>query len=43
MPSEFMASEKIQMPPAVKTELETMLKNQSALQQKRLDHLCTIW
>uniref|UniRef100_A0A8D1ILE9 Coiled-coil domain containing 180 n=1 Tax=Sus scrofa TaxID=9823 RepID=A0A8D1ILE9_PIG len=40
--SEFMASEKIQMPPAVKTELETMLKNQSALQQKRLDHLCTI-
>uniref|UniRef100_A0A8C3X0U9 Coiled-coil domain containing 180 n=1 Tax=Catagonus wagneri TaxID=51154 RepID=A0A8C3X0U9_9CETA len=40
--SEFMASERIQTPPAVKTELETMLKNQSALQQKRLDHLCTI-
>uniref|UniRef100_A0A8C6D525 Coiled-coil domain containing 180 n=1 Tax=Moschus moschiferus TaxID=68415 RepID=A0A8C6D525_MOSMO len=40
--SEFMASEKIQTPPAVKKELETMMKNQSILQQKRLDHLCTI-
>ena len=42
-PSEFMASERIQTPPAVKKELETMMKNQSSLQQKRLDHLCTIW
>ncbi|XP_060009367.1 coiled-coil domain-containing protein 180 isoform X2 [Lagenorhynchus albirostris] len=40
--SEFMASERIQTPPAVQMELETMFKNQSALQQKRLDHLCTI-
>uniref|UniRef100_A0AC11D8Z6 Coiled-coil domain containing 180 n=1 Tax=Ovis aries TaxID=9940 RepID=A0AC11D8Z6_SHEEP len=40
--SEFMASERIQTPPAVKKELETMMKNQSILQQKRLDHLCTI-
>ncbi|KAM9082498.1 coiled-coil domain-containing protein 180 isoform 4-T7 [Megaptera novaeangliae] len=40
--SEFMASERIQTPPAVKMELETMFQNQSALQQKRLDHLCTI-
>ncbi|CAM9821291.1 unnamed protein product [Rangifer tarandus platyrhynchus] len=40
--SEFMASEKIQTPPAVKKELETMMKDQSILQQKRLDHLCTI-
>ena len=38
-----MASERIQTPPAVKKELETMMKNQSSLQQKRLDHLCTIW
>lgn len=38
-----MASEKIQTPPAVKKELETMMKDQSILQQKRLDHLCTIW
>lgn len=42
-PSEFMASERIQTPPAVQMELETMFKNQSALQQKQLDHLCTIW
>ncbi|XP_029058159.1 coiled-coil domain-containing protein 180 isoform X5 [Monodon monoceros] len=40
--SEFMASERIQTPPAVQMELETMFKNQSALRQKRLDHLCTI-
>ncbi|XP_032333918.1 coiled-coil domain-containing protein 180 [Camelus ferus] len=40
--SEFMANERIQAPPAVKKELESMLKNQSTLQQKRLEHLCTI-
>ena len=41
--SEFMASERIQAPPAVKNELESMLKNQEALQRKRLEHLCPIW
>ncbi|EPQ10416.1 hypothetical protein D623_10019338 [Myotis brandtii] len=41
--SEFMASERIQDPPAVKKELENMLKKQKALQGKRLRHLCTIW
>ncbi|XP_039712072.1 coiled-coil domain-containing protein 180 [Pteropus medius] len=40
--SEFMATERIQVPPAVKKEVENMLKNQKALQQKRLQHLCTI-
>uniref|UniRef100_A0A9L0JS22 DUF4455 domain-containing protein n=2 Tax=Equus TaxID=9789 RepID=A0A9L0JS22_EQUAS len=40
--SEFMASERIQAPPAVKNELESMLKNQEALQRKRLEHLCAI-
>ncbi|XP_073083402.1 coiled-coil domain-containing protein 180 isoform X2 [Manis javanica] len=40
--SEFMASERIQTPPAVQKELESMLKNQKALQQKRLEHLCAI-
>ncbi|XP_027472751.1 coiled-coil domain-containing protein 180 isoform X1 [Zalophus californianus] len=40
--SEFMASERIRTPPAVKKEMESMLKNQKALQQKRLEHLCTI-
>ncbi|XP_070287224.1 coiled-coil domain-containing protein 180 isoform X3 [Myotis yumanensis] len=40
--SEFMASERIQDPPAVKKELENMLKKQKALQGKRLRHLCTI-
>uniref|UniRef100_F6PSJ0 DUF4455 domain-containing protein n=1 Tax=Equus caballus TaxID=9796 RepID=F6PSJ0_HORSE len=40
--SEFMASERIQAPPAVKNELESMLKNQEALQRKRLEHLCPI-
>ncbi|XP_044937536.1 coiled-coil domain-containing protein 180 isoform X3 [Mustela putorius furo] len=40
--SEFMASERIQAPPGVKKEMETMLKDQKALQQKRLEHLCTI-
>ncbi|XP_059513402.1 coiled-coil domain-containing protein 180 [Myotis daubentonii] len=40
--SEFMASERIQDPPAVKKELENMLKKQRALQGKRLRHLCTI-
>ncbi|XP_045878628.1 coiled-coil domain-containing protein 180 isoform X1 [Meles meles] len=40
--SEFMASERIQAPPGVKKELESMLKDQKALQQKRLEHLCTI-
>ncbi|GAB5579936.1 coiled-coil domain-containing protein 180 isoform X1 [Prionailurus iriomotensis] len=41
-PSEFMASERIRAPPDVKKEIESMLKNQKALQQKRLEHLCTI-
>lgn len=41
--SEFMATERIQAPPAVKEELENMLKNQEALQQKRLQHLRSIW
>ncbi|XP_044776536.1 LOW QUALITY PROTEIN: coiled-coil domain-containing protein 180 [Neomonachus schauinslandi] len=40
--SEFMASERIRTPPAVKKEMESMLKNQKALQQKRLEHLHTI-
>ncbi|XP_053512070.1 coiled-coil domain-containing protein 180 isoform X2 [Artibeus jamaicensis] len=40
--SEFMASERIQAPPAVKKELESLLKNQKALQKKRLKHVCTI-
>uniref|UniRef100_A0A8C7BDP9 Coiled-coil domain containing 180 n=1 Tax=Neovison vison TaxID=452646 RepID=A0A8C7BDP9_NEOVI len=40
--SEFMASERIQAPPGVKKEMESMLKDQKALQQKRLEHLCTI-
>ncbi|XP_022281335.1 coiled-coil domain-containing protein 180 isoform X2 [Canis lupus familiaris] len=40
--SEFMASERIQAPPAVKKEMESMLKNQKVLQEKRLEHLCTI-
>ncbi|XP_016001752.2 coiled-coil domain-containing protein 180 isoform X2 [Rousettus aegyptiacus] len=40
--SEFMATERIQIPPAVKKEVENMVKNQKALQQKRLQHLCTI-
>nr|XP_019584733.1 PREDICTED: coiled-coil domain-containing protein 180 isoform X2 [Rhinolophus sinicus] len=40
--SEFMATERIQAPPAVKEELENMLKNQEALQQKRLQHLRSI-
>ncbi|XP_040337687.1 LOW QUALITY PROTEIN: coiled-coil domain-containing protein 180 [Herpailurus yagouaroundi] len=40
--SEFMASERIRAPPDVKKEIESMLKNQKALQQKRLEHLCTI-
>uniref|UniRef100_G1LEA4 Coiled-coil domain containing 180 n=1 Tax=Ailuropoda melanoleuca TaxID=9646 RepID=G1LEA4_AILME len=40
--SEFMASERIQAPPAVKKEMESMLKNQKALQQKRLEHLCAV-
>ena len=38
-----MASERIQAPPAVKKEMESMLKNQKVLQEKRLEHLCTIW
>uniref|UniRef100_A0A667HDF1 Coiled-coil domain containing 180 n=1 Tax=Lynx canadensis TaxID=61383 RepID=A0A667HDF1_LYNCA len=40
--SEFMASERIRAPPDVKKEIESMLKNQKALQQKRLEHICTI-
>uniref|UniRef100_A0A8D2DDX5 Coiled-coil domain containing 180 n=1 Tax=Sciurus vulgaris TaxID=55149 RepID=A0A8D2DDX5_SCIVU len=39
---EFISSEDIQSPPAVKKELEEMLKTQEVLQQKRLAHLCTI-
>ena len=42
-PSEFMASERIQAPATVKNELEILLKNQKALQKKRLKHVCTIW
>ncbi|KAM9642245.1 coiled-coil domain-containing protein 180 [Trichechus inunguis] len=37
--SEFMASERIQSPPAVKKELEAMLKTQKTMQCKRLEHL----
>ncbi|XP_006887023.1 PREDICTED: coiled-coil domain-containing protein 180 [Elephantulus edwardii] len=37
--SEFMASEKIQSPPAVKKELDAMLKTQKSFQMKRLRHL----
>ncbi|XP_036891766.1 coiled-coil domain-containing protein 180 isoform X2 [Sturnira hondurensis] len=40
--SEFMASERIQAPLGVKKELESLLKNQKALQKKRLKHVCTI-
>uniref|UniRef100_A0A8C5L5C7 Coiled-coil domain containing 180 n=1 Tax=Jaculus jaculus TaxID=51337 RepID=A0A8C5L5C7_JACJA len=40
--SEFMASENIQEPPAIKKELEAMLKMQGALQRARLEHLSTI-
>ncbi|XP_037599645.1 coiled-coil domain-containing protein 180 isoform X1 [Cebus imitator] len=40
--SEFMANESIRTPPAVKKELEVMLKTQNILQQRRLKHLCTI-
>ncbi|XP_023561251.1 coiled-coil domain-containing protein 180 [Octodon degus] len=40
--SEFMASERIQSPPAVQKEIEEMLKTQHALQQKRQAHLLTI-
>nr|XP_054376297.1 coiled-coil domain-containing protein 180 isoform X9 [Pongo abelii] len=40
--SEFMASESIHTPPAVTKELEVMLKTQNVLQQRRLNHLCTI-
>nr|XP_035108542.2 coiled-coil domain-containing protein 180 isoform X13 [Callithrix jacchus] len=40
--SEFMANESIHTPPAVKKELEVMLKTQNILQQRRLKHLCTI-
>ncbi|XP_054440931.1 LOW QUALITY PROTEIN: coiled-coil domain-containing protein 180 [Pteronotus mesoamericanus] len=40
--SEFMASERILAPPAVKKELENILKNQKALQRKRLTHLYSI-
>lgn len=41
--SEFMATERIQAPPGVKEELDSMLKNQKALQQQRLQHLRSIW
>ncbi|XP_014441491.1 coiled-coil domain-containing protein 180 isoform X2 [Tupaia chinensis] len=40
--SEFMTSENVQSPPAVKEEVEAMLKTQNILQQKRLDHLYAI-
>ncbi|KAM8801888.1 coiled-coil domain-containing protein 180 [Rhynchonycteris naso] len=40
--SEFMASEQIQTPPAVKRELESILKKQKSLQKKRLKHLYNI-
>ncbi|XP_029775512.1 coiled-coil domain-containing protein 180 [Suricata suricatta] len=40
--SEFLASERIWDPPAVKKEIETLMKNQKVLQQKRLEHLGTI-
>ncbi|XP_066223707.1 coiled-coil domain-containing protein 180 [Saccopteryx leptura] len=40
--SEFMASERIQTPPAVKRELESLLKKQKSLQKKRLKLLHTI-
>ncbi|XP_075864969.1 coiled-coil domain-containing protein 180 [Microcebus murinus] len=40
--SEFMANEHIRAPPAVKKELEVMLKTQNTLQKKRVEHLCTI-
>uniref|UniRef100_H0X0S9 DUF4455 domain-containing protein n=1 Tax=Otolemur garnettii TaxID=30611 RepID=H0X0S9_OTOGA len=39
---DFMASEDIQSPPAVKKEVDGMLQTQSNMQQKRLEHLCTI-
>lgn len=41
--SEFIASEKIQDPPGVRKEIETMIKNQKLLQTKRLKHLYSIW
>ncbi|XP_049623618.1 coiled-coil domain-containing protein 180 [Suncus etruscus] len=39
---EFIASEKIQDPPGVRKEIETMIKNQKLLQTKRLKHLYSI-
>ncbi|XP_075415622.1 coiled-coil domain-containing protein 180 [Tenrec ecaudatus] len=39
--SEFMASKRIQSPPAVKKELEAMVKTQKSLQWTRLQHLYT--
>ncbi|XP_045152463.1 coiled-coil domain-containing protein 180 [Echinops telfairi] len=39
--SEFMASKRIQSPPAVKKEMEAMLKTQKSLQWVRLQHLYT--
>ncbi|KAM5258480.1 coiled-coil domain-containing protein 180 isoform 2-T4 [Hipposideros larvatus] len=39
---EFMATERIQAPPAVTEEVESMLTSQKALQQKRLQHLRSI-
>ncbi|XP_054981136.1 coiled-coil domain-containing protein 180 [Sorex araneus] len=40
--SKFMASERIQDPPGVRKEIETMLKNQKRLQEQRLKHLHSI-
>ncbi|KFO82500.1 Coiled-coil domain-containing protein 180, partial [Cuculus canorus] len=42
---EFMANEEIQNPPAVKTEMENMLKGQILLSERRLEflqHLCDL-
>lgn len=41
--SEFMASESIQSPPAIQKVLEEMLSTQRVLQQKRQEHLRTLW
>nr|XP_051712238.1 coiled-coil domain-containing protein 180 isoform X2 [Oryctolagus cuniculus] len=40
--SEFMASDSVQAPPAVKKELEDLLATQDVLQKRRLEHLCSI-
>ncbi|XP_055973439.1 coiled-coil domain-containing protein 180 [Sorex fumeus] len=40
--SKFMASERIQDPPGVRKEMETMMKKQKLLQEQRLKHLYSI-